>query len=108
MTNPVKLLYVTCKDTEEARMVGREITANRLAACVNIFPAMESIYEWESRIETTSETVMIVKTSQQMVDQCADRIRKLHSYKTPCVLIIPVENSDDSFVRWMQGQLGGR
>jgi periplasmic divalent cation tolerance protein len=108
MTNPVKLLYVTCKDIEEARTIGRDIVTRRLAGCVNIFPTMESIYEWKSRLETNSETVMIVKTSRVLVDQCSARIREIHSYETPCVLIVPVENSDDSFVQWLKNQMNCR
>jgi periplasmic divalent cation tolerance protein len=108
MTNPVKLLYVTCQNVDEARRIGRQLIAERLAGCINIFPTIESIYKWDAAVETTLEAVMIVKTSEHLTEVCSLKIRELHSYKTPCVLMIPVENTDDDYIRWLQGQLPNR
>ena len=84
--NSVKLLYVTCETLQQARTIGRTIVEEKLAACINILPQMESIYLWQGKIETSNEVVLIIKTSDSLTSKCSARIKELHSYTVPCIL----------------------
>ena len=103
--NPVKLLYVTCKDLEQARSIGRDLISERLAACVNILPGMESHYRWDGMIETATESVMIVKTTATLALKCSERVKSIHSYETPCVLELDVTGGNENYISWLRDQV---
>jgi periplasmic divalent cation tolerance protein len=95
------LVYTTWPSIVEAETAGRAIVERRLAACVNILPGMISHYWWEGRIERAEEAVMIVKTRAALADAVRQAVKELHSYQTPAVMILPVENVDPDYHAWI-------
>lgn len=102
--NSVKLLYVTCETLQQARTIGRTIVEEKLAACINILPQMESIYLWQGKIETSNEVVLIIKTSDSLTSKCSARIKELHSYTVPCILKLGIEAGNTEYLTWIKGQ----
>ena len=94
-------VYVTTSSLEEARAIGRRLVEERLAACANLLPGMESIYRWQGGIETAQETVLIAKTRAGLVDQLSARVRELHSYDCPCVVALPITAGNPAYLRWI-------
>lgn len=88
----------------EASGLARTLVAERLAACVNLLPTVRSIYVWEGEVQDEEETTLLLKVSEAGVDALADRIRVLHSYDTPEILVLPVdhEKSDPRYVAWVE------
>lgn len=104
--NPVVLVYTTLANPEQARQLGNALVREKLAACVNIFPGMISIYQWRGALEETSETAMFIKTSALMLDQLLSRAEALHPYETPALLVLPVERANADFAAWITEQTG--
>lgn len=100
----IKILYVTCKDTNEAREIGKDLIREKLAACINILPEMESLYMWEGKLESANEAILIVKTRASIVPQCSERIKSRHSYKTPCILVLGIERGNPDYIKWLVDQ----
>ena len=94
-------VYITAATAEQARTIGRRLVEERLAACANIVPGMESVYRWQGRVETAQEAVLIAKTRAVLVDQVAARVRELHSYDCPCVVSMPITGGNPAFLRWL-------
>ncbi len=84
-------VYVTTSSPEEARTLGNLVVENRLAACVNILPPVESIYRWEDKVQTERETVFIAKTTEGRFGALKDLILANHRYTNPCIVALPVE-----------------
>lgn len=103
---PVVLVYTTLANPEQARQLGNALVREKLAACVNLFPGMISIYQWRGALEETSETAMIIKTSALMLDQLLSRAEALHPYETPALLVLPVERANADFAAWITEQTG--
>jgi periplasmic divalent cation tolerance protein len=102
MSNPAPTLaYITCPDIEEARRIGRTLVLERLAACVNILPKMESFYWWEGKLENDQETVLIAKIRDESRAALLERVVELHPYDTPCVLFIPVTGGNPEYLDWL-------
>jgi periplasmic divalent cation tolerance protein len=80
---------------------GRVLVDERLAACVNLLPAMESIYRWEGQIERESERQVIIKTSRERVAALWDRVRELHPYEVPEFLVLPIADGNEAYLRWV-------
>src|ERR1700674_390590 len=96
------IVVVTTVGTEEqAYLIARELIARRQAACVNIIPAIRSIYRWQGKICKDGELLLIVKTLQQEFEGVAATIRELHSYELPEILSFGVSQGDQGFLDWI-------
>lgn len=100
-------VYVTTATIEQARAIGRRLVEDRLAACANVLPGMESIYRWQGAIETAQESVLILKTRAALVDQLAARVRQLHTYDCPCVVALPILAGNPAYLRWIEAETTG-
>ncbi len=97
----VNLIYITTENKMEAERIGRILVEERLAACVNIIDGMNSIYRWEGKIMQDTETVLIAKTVQDKVSALTERVKALHSYDCPCVVALPIQDGNESFLNWV-------
>jgi periplasmic divalent cation tolerance protein len=98
------LVYTTFARVEEAREVGEALVAARLAACVNIFPGMISIYEWKGARETADEVAMIIKTRAALVEAVLIETKRLHPYEVPALLVLPTEGGSEDYAAWIARQ----
>jgi periplasmic divalent cation tolerance protein len=92
---------MTAGSLEEARRIGRELVSAGIAACVNIFPHMNSIYTWEGKIEEASEVVMIAKTTAARTAELIAKVKELHGYSVPCIVSLAVEDGYTPFLEWI-------
>jgi periplasmic divalent cation tolerance protein len=98
------IVVVTTVGTEEqANLLARELIARRHAACVNIIPAVRSIYRWKGKICKDGELLLFVKTVQEEFEAVAATIRELHSYELPEILSFGVSQGDQAFLDWIAG-----
>jgi periplasmic divalent cation tolerance protein len=97
----ISLVYVTAPDKEEAENIARTILSERLAACVNVYGGIKSLYLWEGKEEASHETAMMIKTASSLVPALAKKIRQLHSYEVPCILAFPVNYADADYAAWI-------
>ncbi len=101
MSSSVLFAYITCQDPDDARRIGKALLAERLAACVNILPGMESHYWWNGRIESSDEAVLIAKTTPEAREALQERVLDLHAYQTPCVVFLPVQGGNPDYLEWI-------
>jgi periplasmic divalent cation tolerance protein len=101
------LVYTTFPDAETALAVGRELVAEKLAACVNVLPGMRSVYAWKGAIEGGEEAVAIVKTRDGLRDAVAESLKARHPYETPIILFLDVSGGHPATLAWLLGETGG-
>jgi periplasmic divalent cation tolerance protein len=94
-------IYVTTKDVAEAQRIGAAIVAEKIVACVNILDGMQSIYWWKGAVVDDRETVLIAKTRLTLSASATDRIRALHSYTCPCIVILPILEGNPAYLAWI-------
>lgn len=95
------LLYTTWSSIVEAERTGRALVERRLAASVNILPGIVSHYWWQGRIERTEEVAMMVKTRASLSEAVGAAVKEMHSYTTPAIMALPVDNVDPDYNRWI-------
>jgi periplasmic divalent cation tolerance protein len=95
-------LYVTFASAQEAETIARALLERRLVACANIFPAHTSLYRWEGKIESASETAAIFKTRADLFDRVEAAVQALHSYECPCIVALPIEKGHGPFLQWIE------
>jgi periplasmic divalent cation tolerance protein len=81
-----KLIYCSTTDVNEARMIAQKLLEEKLVACVNIIPTVESMYRWDGLIE--KEMVLFFKTINEKVDATIKRTDQLHSYDVPEIIAL--------------------
>lgn len=102
---PARIVLTTAASPEEAGRMARTLVEERLAACVTLLPAVESIYRWEGRIESTTETMLLIKTETGQLAALETRLHQLHSYETPEFLVLKVESGSRRYLEWLQASL---
>ena len=79
----------------------KALVEERLAACVNLLPAMESVYRWEGRVERESERQVIIKTTRERTETLWERVRELHPYEVPEFVVLAIVDGNDAYLRWI-------
>ncbi|MCC7250285.1 divalent-cation tolerance protein CutA [Hyphomicrobium sp.] len=98
------LVYSTFPTIEAAEAEGGALVEASLAACVNILPAMVSIYTWNGKRHRDDEVVMIIKTRRALAERVIAEVRGRHPYKNPALLILTVEGGSPPFLQWILDQ----
>jgi periplasmic divalent cation tolerance protein len=98
------LIYTTFPALEDAKKVGAALVAARLAACVNIFPSMIAIFEWEGATDEASEVAMIIKTRRSRQDAVLAETERLHPYDLPALLVLGTEGGSREYCDWIVAQ----
>ena len=100
MTDVYVILVTAPTDTEAATMA-RTLVEERLVACVNLLPALRSIYRWEGAVEEEGETLMILKSARERLGEVRDRVIELHPYDEPEFLALEVAEGSESYLNWV-------
>lgn len=103
MTDVVVIL-VTAPPNEPAERIARELVESGLAACVNRVPGIRSVYRWEGRIHDDGEDLLIIKTGRAHAEALTARIREIHPYDVPEILVLPVSAGSPSYLAWVLAQ----
>ena len=97
----VVVVLTTLPSPEKAAEIAKILVEERLAACVNILPAVRSIYRWQDGIQDESETLAIAKTTADRAEALHGRLLKLHPYKTPEIIALPVSGGHAPYLAWV-------
>ncbi len=95
----------TAADAEEAARLGQTLVEERLAACATLIPAAQSIYRWQGKVETATETLLLLKTELDQLPALEARLHALHSYATPEFLVLKAESGSKGYLDWLYSSL---
>jgi periplasmic divalent cation tolerance protein len=101
----VVTVYAIFADPAEAQRIGMAVVEEKLAACVNILGPCRSIYRWEGAIETATETPALFKTTMEKSDALIMRVKELHSYSVPAIVVWPIERLLADYGDWVETEL---
>jgi len=101
MTEKILLALSTFPDAETARRISNQLVTEKVAACANILPGVESIYRWKEKIETANETLVFFKLSEDRQAAFQEKLRSLHPYEVPEIVFVPVASGLPDYLRWV-------
>jgi periplasmic divalent cation tolerance protein len=96
-----RLVLTTCSSLEEARSIAHILVERQLAACVNLIPQIESVYRWKDEVETSTEWLLLIKTTAEVVDRTREALTELHSYEIPECIEIAIETGNAAYLDWI-------
>jgi periplasmic divalent cation tolerance protein len=97
----VLIVLTNCPDAEVADRIARTLVEQKLAACVNRMPAVDSVYRWQGAVERAVEVPLLIKSTRERLPEVQEAIRALHPYEVPEILAIPVVAGLPAYLRWV-------
>jgi periplasmic divalent cation tolerance protein len=101
----VLVILCTFPSLEQARQIGTVLVERQLAACVNLLPGVESIYRWQGKVEITSETLAIFKTTAAAFPAFEKALTELHPYEVPEIIAVQPAAVAETYTAWVLGSL---
>ena len=98
------VVYITASG-KNAQDLASALVQEKLAACVNRIPGIESTYTWEGRVERDTEDLLIVKTRADLFDRLKERVQAFHGYDVPEIIAVPIVEGSESYLEWMAASL---
>jgi len=98
----VLLALTTCPSSEVATRIAQTLVSERLAACVNQMPGISSTYIWEGKVQTDTEVLLIIKTTEAQFAVIKERLAGLHPYELPELVAIPVCAGSERYLDWVR------
>ena len=99
------IILSTAASAEEATKIAEQLVADRVVACVNILPGMQSVYWWKDSIQKESEVLMIMKTTKEKFSEVQRTIQSAHSYEVPEVISFSIEQGSEDYLKWLESSL---
>ncbi len=96
------VVCTTLPASADATAFGRALVGERLAACVSTLPGVRSVYRWRDDVETDDEQQLLVKTTQDRVEHLVARIRQLHPYDVPEIVVLPIIGGGRDYLDWIR------
>lgn len=101
MTDCVQIEW-TAESMEEAKEISTALVEQKLVACANLIPHVESIYEWEGRIEHSKEVKVLFKTKDTLFTKVQAFIEENFSYDAPAILKFEIQEGSASYLHWIK------
>jgi len=103
------MVFCTASTEKEAVEIAQALVEREEAACVNVVPMIRSVYRWKGKIASENEHLMIVKTTQPLLEDVKKTVKELHSYELPEILALSVDDGDKNALNWIASVVkGGR
>ena len=96
------IVLITAPNIEEAESLAQKMIVAKLAACVQISPAVISFYVWKGEMQRDSEHQLFIKTLPEKFDELEKFIRENHSYETPEIVAVSAEKVSEDYLKWVK------
>jgi periplasmic divalent cation tolerance protein len=86
---------------DRAEPIARALVESGLAACVNVIPGVVSVYRWKGNIERESESTLLIKTRDDLVESLMNELRRVHPYEVPEIVVLDVDRANEPYLKWI-------
>ena len=102
MTTDTLILLCTCPDDAVAAKLSTQLVEQGLAACINRFAGLTSVYKWEGEMKSGTEVQLIIKTSVAASEQLIKELQRLHPYELPEIIAVPITAGYGPYLEWIR------
>ena len=99
------IILITANDAEEANNIAELLLEQRLAACVNIVPNINSSFWWEGKLDTAAESLLIVKTQAKKLAEIVQSVKTVHSNTIPEIIALPIIGGNQDYLDWIDNEV---
>lgn len=95
------VIFVTAKDQAQADKIAGKLVEEKLIACANIVPGIQSIFRWEGKVDRAQEVLLILKSRRRHFPTIVKRVKALHSYNVPEIIALPIVEGNKDYLKWL-------
>ncbi len=96
-----QIILCSCPDQKTAGHIAEHMIKHRLAACVNIVPGITSVYQWQGKLESAQEHLLIIKSHSDKYQAIETKIKQIHPYELPEIIAVPIEHGLPEYLQWI-------
>lgn len=96
----MKIILTTCPE-KESESLSQKLLEEKLCACISI-TNVKSLYWWKGKIEKGNEMLLIIKTKDELADKLMERIKEIHSYENPEIIVLNAEKTSEKYLNWLE------
>lgn len=105
MEDQLVIVLTTLPAGHDAEALARTLVDERLAACVNVLPAMVSCYRWEGRVQEDAERQLVIKTTRGCTGSLQHRLAALHPYDVPEFIVVSGADASKAYGAWVRASV---
>lgn len=99
------VILITTGTGEEAEKIANILVSQKKAACVNIIPRVNSLFWWQSKLDSAQESLLVVKSKASLLDEIIKLVKENHSYDIPEVIALPIIAGNSDYLDWINGEV---
>lgn len=99
------VVLITTNTAEEAQQIARLLLEQRLAACVNIIPEVDSRFWWEGKLDSVQESFLVIKSKATKLPEIINLVKGVHSYTIPEIIALPVIGGNQDYLDWIDKEV---
>lgn len=96
------LVLTTCPGTITAKKIANEVVMEKLGACVQVIPGVQSFFRWVGKVDNSEEILLLIKTTTDRYQALQDRITALHPYELPEIIAVPISGGLEGYLKWVE------
>lgn len=101
---PVVVLITAPQD--QARLIAQAVVRHKMAACVNLVPAVQSVYWWEGEVQEDQEALLVAKTTSDLVAPLLELMSTVHPYENFELVVLPIVAGSEKYLDWIAASTG--
>jgi len=99
------VVLVTVSSKKEADKIASCLINKKVAACVNIVPAVSSIFWWQGKADSQEELLLLIKSKKSKLPSIIKLVKSLHSYTVPEIIALPIIAGEKQYLKWIDESL---
>lgn len=99
------VVLVTTQNEKDANTLAEILVCQKVAACVNIIPHIQSVFEWEGKVSKETESLMVIKSTEDAYQALEAMIKAHHTYSVPEIIALPITFGSAEYLSWIHGNI---
>ncbi|MDD2654621.1 MAG: divalent-cation tolerance protein CutA [Candidatus Omnitrophica bacterium] len=95
------VVLITCANKAQAQKIAQALIKARLAACVNLVNPVNSLFWWQGKVDSSKETLLIIKTKKNLFCRLEKLVKSLHSYDVAEIIALPIVKGSRKYLSWI-------
>ena len=91
----------------KAKDLAKILLKQKVCACVNIIDRVESFFWWQGKINTETESLLIIKTKSSLFSKLEKIIKHNHSYTVPEIIAFEIDKINKGYKEWLNKEACG-